>query len=124
MSNFEDYVVVDRIYFYLGIPETTGDLPEGFLFLCPQQDFLTGPPGFCWPACPAYWSLDPSGVDHLPQDESTRLGFPSFELSTCAAGYCWDASVYEGLRLFHQAKGFDPYSQDVARRLSLPLLQL
>ncbi|KAJ6462830.1 hypothetical protein C8R45DRAFT_793063, partial [Mycena sanguinolenta] len=68
-----------------------------------------------------YWSLDPSGIDCLSLDDATRLGFPSFELTATAYGCYWDSSVYEGLCQFHQAKGFDPYSQDVARHLGLPL---
>ncbi|KAJ7340668.1 hypothetical protein DFH08DRAFT_704431, partial [Mycena albidolilacea] len=39
-------------------------------------------------------------------------------------GRSWDASVYTGLRQFHQAKSFDPDSQDVARHLGHPLLEL
>ncbi|KAJ6462888.1 hypothetical protein C8R45DRAFT_778284, partial [Mycena sanguinolenta] len=71
-----------------------------------------------------YWSLDPSGTDRLSPEEATWLGFPSFRLSTSAPGHYWDASVYEGLRQFHQAKGFDSYSQDVARHLGEPLYQV
>ncbi|KAJ7804744.1 hypothetical protein B0H14DRAFT_3869068 [Mycena olivaceomarginata] len=37
---------------------------------------------------------------------------------------CWGANVYAALRQFHQAKGFDPDSQDVAWRLGYPLFQL
>jgi hypothetical protein len=36
----------------------------------------------------------------------------------------WEASVYGGLRQFHQAKGFDLDSQDLARHLGVPLYQL
>ncbi|KAJ6452822.1 hypothetical protein C8R45DRAFT_847556, partial [Mycena sanguinolenta] len=71
-----------------------------------------------------YWSLDPFGIDRLSSEDATRLGFPSFELTTNAVGSYWHASVYEGLRQFHQAKGFDPYSQDVARHLGRPLYQV
>ncbi|KAJ6462916.1 hypothetical protein C8R45DRAFT_1080519 [Mycena sanguinolenta] len=124
MSNFEHYVYLDGIQFELDISETTGDPRWGFLFLCPPEDFRTGPSFFRWPACPAYWSLDSSGVDCLSLEEATQLGFPSFELSISAAGCYWDASVYEGLCQFHQAKGFDPYSQDVARHIGLPLYQV
>ncbi|KAF7377037.1 hypothetical protein MSAN_00121800 [Mycena sanguinolenta] len=123
-SNFEDYVLVNDIYFNLNISRTTGDPPEGFLFLCPREDFRTGSSSLCWPACTAYWSLDPSGTDRLSPDDATRLGFPSFKLTTTAAGIYWDSSVYEGLRQFHQAKGFDPYSQDVARHLGYPFFRL
>ncbi|KAJ6462883.1 hypothetical protein C8R45DRAFT_1177713 [Mycena sanguinolenta] len=124
MSNFEDYVIPYHVDFYLYIPETTGDPPEGFLFLCPPEDFRTGPSSFRWPVCPAYWSLDSFSVDRLSLEEATQLGFPSFELITRAGGWYWDSSVYEGLRLFHQGKGFHPYSQDVALHLGHPLWQL
>ncbi|KAJ6462938.1 hypothetical protein C8R45DRAFT_785720, partial [Mycena sanguinolenta] len=77
-----------------------------------------------WPACAAYWSLDPSGVDRLRLQDATRLGFPSFKLIAKAYGRSWDASIYDGLRQFHEAKGFDPYSQDIARHLGYPLHQL
>ncbi|KAF7377058.1 hypothetical protein MSAN_00123900 [Mycena sanguinolenta] len=124
VSNFEDYVFVDGICFHLHVSRTTGDPPEGFLFLCPREHFQTGPSSVRFPACTAYWSLDPSGTDRLSLEEATRLGFPSFELTIEADGYSWDASVYEGLRQFHQAKGFDPYSQDVTRHLGHPFYQL
>ncbi|KAF7377175.1 hypothetical protein MSAN_00136800 [Mycena sanguinolenta] len=110
--------------FELDISETIGGPPEGFLFLCPPEDFRTGPSSFGFPACPAYWSLDPSGIDFLSPEDATRLGFPSFKLTTAVHGYSWRASVYNGLRQFHRAKGFDPYSQDLARHLKLPLYQL
>jgi hypothetical protein len=96
----------------------------GFLFLCPERDFQTGPSSFRWPACPAYWSLDSSGVERLSAEDATALGFPFISLHTEVRGRSWDTSVYAGLRLFHQAKGFDPDSQDVARHLGHALYQL
>jgi hypothetical protein len=57
-------------------------------------------------------------------EDATILGFPSIFLSTTIDGKSWDANVYTGLRQFHQAKGFDPDSQDVARLLGEPLCQL
>ncbi|KAJ7050600.1 hypothetical protein C8F01DRAFT_1178268 [Mycena amicta] len=36
----------------------------------------------------------------------------------------WDDSVYAGIRKFQRAKGFDPYTQDVARVLEHPLYNL
>jgi hypothetical protein len=57
-------------------------------------------------------------------EDATALGFPSISLSTVIRGKSWDAIVYAGLRQFHQAKGFDPESQDVARHLGQPLYQL
>jgi sRNA-binding protein len=39
-------------------------------------------------------------------------------------GNSWDPGVYAGLRKFHQLKGFDPESEDVARHLGYPIYQL
>jgi hypothetical protein len=104
-------------YFQLKVSGTTEDPPRGFLFLCPEEDFHVGPSSFCWPVCPAYWSLDPSGVNRLSLEEATRHGFPH----TTIDGWYWDGIVYTGLRHFHQAKGFDPDSQEVAKHLRYPL---
>jgi hypothetical protein len=117
-------VVVEDIYFHLLISATSTDPPRGFLFLCPETDFQTGQSLFRGPQCPAYWSLDPSGVEHLSVDDATALGFPTISLSTEVYGLSWDASVYAALRQFHQAKGFDPESQDVAHHRGAKLYQL
>ncbi|KAJ7366410.1 hypothetical protein DFH08DRAFT_678573, partial [Mycena albidolilacea] len=71
-----------------------------------------------------YWSLNPSGVDRLTPEEATQLGFPTFRCTTEVVGCSWDASVYEGLRKFHQAKGFDSDTQDLAWHLGHPLYEL
>jgi hypothetical protein len=101
----------------------TKDAPPGYLFLCPENDLQTEASSFRWPHCAAYWSVDPVGVQCLSQDEATELGFPSIQLSTTLELQSWDASVYAGLRQFHQAKGFDPDSQDVARHRGYPLFR-
>ncbi|KAJ7868451.1 hypothetical protein B0H13DRAFT_2064236, partial [Mycena leptocephala] len=46
------------------------------------------------------------------------------KLTIHAWGRSWDASAYTGVRQFHQGKGFDPDSQDVARHLGYPLYEL
>jgi hypothetical protein len=112
------------VYFGLKVPGTTEELPAGFLFLSPRKDFKTGPSSYRWPDFPAYWSLNPSGVDRLTLEEATQLGFPTFQCTTEVVGRSWDASVYEGLRKFHQAKGFDPDTQELARHLEHPLFEL
>ncbi|KAJ7226517.1 hypothetical protein C8J57DRAFT_203180 [Mycena rebaudengoi] len=125
-SNFEDYMYVAGVSFKveIGPPDITKRLPEGFLFLCPPTDFQTGSSSLCWPDFPAYWSLDPQGAERLSTKDATQLGFPSIVLITEVCGYSWDKSVYAGLRQFHQAKGFNPDSQEVARYLGESLYQL
>ncbi|KAJ6586077.1 hypothetical protein B0H19DRAFT_915425, partial [Mycena capillaripes] len=71
-----------------------------------------------------YWSLDPSGGVRLTTEEARRLGFPPIQYTTKVYLYSWDTSVYSGLRQFHQTKGFDPDSLDVARYLGYPYFQL
>ncbi|KAJ7319396.1 hypothetical protein DFH08DRAFT_942312 [Mycena albidolilacea] len=127
MSNFNDYGATSSCYyvfFKLEVSGTTKEPPAGFLFLCPQKDFKTSPSSFHWPDCPAYWSLDPSGTDRLGIEEAIWAGFPAFWLTTTLLGHSWDTGVYEGLRKFHQGKGFDSNSLDLARHLQYPLYEL
>ncbi|KAJ7506370.1 hypothetical protein B0H11DRAFT_1903746 [Mycena galericulata] len=123
-SSYEDYAIIDSIHFWLRILEPTQTPPKGYLFICPSKDLKTGPSSLQWPDCPAYWSLDPLGAERLSTDEAMHLGFPSIELETRVYRRYWDASVYAGLRKFHEGKGFDPESQDVAQHLGLPLYKL
>jgi hypothetical protein len=115
---------VDGIGFAIQISGSSRTPPEGYLFLCPTKDLQIGPHTYRWPACPAYWSLDPSRVARLNTEEADDLGFPAMQLKTEIMGYSWDLSVYAGLRQFHQAKGFNPDTQDLARHLCYPLYQL
>jgi hypothetical protein len=108
-TSFADYTV-----FKLEVSATTKEPPAGFLFLCPLEDFKTSPSSFHWPDSPVFWSLDPSGADWLTLEEATQLGFPAFRRVTQLWGKYWEVSVYEGLQKFHQAKGFDPYTQDLS----------
>ncbi|KAF7353268.1 hypothetical protein MSAN_01514700 [Mycena sanguinolenta] len=119
----EDYVCIDDLQFHLRITDER-DIPEGYLFVCPPQDFRTGiePHAhlYQWPTCPAYWSLHPSGADRLRTEDAKNLGFPAIHIETSVQGWSWDRSVYQGLRRFHEGKGFDPDSGEVARRLEYP----
>ncbi|KAJ7017087.1 hypothetical protein C8F04DRAFT_480958 [Mycena alexandri] len=122
--NLDNYVFVHTVAFGLTIPTIKEGMPPGYLFLCPEKSFETGPWSFKWPDCPAYWSLDPSGAERLSVEDAASLGFPPLQLSTMVEGQSWDDSVYTGLNQFHRDKGFDPESQDVARHLGEPLYQV
>ncbi|KAJ7168984.1 hypothetical protein C8R46DRAFT_243372 [Mycena filopes] len=123
-SHLDAYVLVDSVGFILSISGPSTTPPPGYLFVCPIEAFKIGPSTFKWPDCPAYWSLDPSGIDRLSTEEATQLRFPSMELRTTIKGRSWDSSVYAGLGQFHEAKGFDPDSQDLARHLGHPLYRV
>ncbi|KAF8214582.1 hypothetical protein K438DRAFT_1801714 [Mycena galopus ATCC 62051] len=121
---FSLYVAGVSFNVEIGPLDMTKKPPEGFLFLAPPTDFQTGSSSLCWPDFPAYWSLDPQGAEPLSMKDARQLGFPSIVLTTEVRGYSWDKTVYAGLRQFHQAKGFDPDSQEVARYLGESLYQL
>jgi hypothetical protein len=100
-------------------------IPQGYLFLCPLTELQSDrPTRMCLPACPAYWSLKPSGAQPLSTDEAERLGFPTIELIMEVQGMYLVGSSYSGLRQLYQGKGFDACSQDVARKLGYPLYQV
>jgi hypothetical protein len=112
------------MYFKVQISATPKDGPSGYLFLCPRSDFHVGKSVFGWPDCAAYWSRDPLGLERLSTNEAMRFGFPSIKLKRSVYIRSWDADVYAGLRQFHQGKGFNPDSQDIARHLGHPLFQV
>jgi hypothetical protein len=118
-------VFVTQINYHLNIFGSKESTPTGYLFLCPLADLELDVPGqFRLPECPSHWSLDPSGVEHLTTEGAKALGFPIIQVEMWAEGYSWDGSVYVGLHQFHEGKGFDPDSQDVARHLGYPLFCL
>ncbi|KAJ7025700.1 hypothetical protein C8F04DRAFT_132456, partial [Mycena alexandri] len=123
-SGFEDYLLVDDVYFEIQISAPTAPLPPGFLFVCPVKNFGIGLSSFKWPDCPAYWSRDPLGKERLSAEEARSIGLPAIQRSMTFIGLSWDASVYGGLRQIHRAKGFDPDRQDVVRLLRDTLFQL
>ncbi|KAJ7472515.1 hypothetical protein FB451DRAFT_298287 [Mycena latifolia] len=124
-SNHDDYIFVHGVSYDLRLYETGDSIPSGYLFLCPSVDLQSDNPSyFRHPECPAYWSLDPSGVEQLGMEEAEQLGFPSFEFTMTAYANSWDENIYAGIRKFHEARGFDPDSLDVALELGYPLLQL
>ncbi|KAJ6518417.1 hypothetical protein DFH09DRAFT_1373442 [Mycena vulgaris] len=103
----------------------TSSIPPGYLFLCPLRDLPSEIPShFRLPSCPAYWSLDPSGAERLSTQGVEELGFPGLEFKMEVLASSWDESVYTGIRKFHEAKGYDRYSQDVAQELGCPLYQV
>ncbi|KAF7378445.1 hypothetical protein MSAN_00271500 [Mycena sanguinolenta] len=123
-SNYNDYVLIHSIEFSLSISIPKQNPPNGYLFLCSPTDFKIGPNSFRWPDFPAYWSLDPWGKEPLSVEEASTLGFPPIERITEVDGTFWDNAVYAGQRKFHEGKGFDPDSQEVALELGYPLYEL
>ncbi|KAK7006280.1 hypothetical protein R3P38DRAFT_1705584 [Favolaschia claudopus] len=126
-SDFHRYAILDEISFNITLDDSdvyTFNDPEGYLLLCPTRDLKLGSNSFQWPECPAYWSLDPDGMERLTSDAARELGFPTIATETQAHFRSWDDIVYGGLREFHSGKGFDSESLDVAIHLRAPLYEL
>ncbi|KAJ7724016.1 hypothetical protein B0H16DRAFT_329679 [Mycena metata] len=106
-------------------PTTRSSCPsQGWLFVCPDAQLHSGPCSFRWPDCAAYWSHDPFGTVRLSPEEAEEAGFPLITLELMVRGDSWDSIDYAELWKFHQAKGFAPDSQEIARHLGHPLYQL
>jgi hypothetical protein len=117
--------LVYGIDYSLQLSGATDHLFFGYLFLCPLAELQAEDPTcFQIPAQPAYWSLDPSGVNRLSGEVAEDLGFPAIHMQMCAFVRSWNASVYDGICQFQKAKGFDPYSQEVALELGHSLVHL
>ncbi|KAF8214543.1 hypothetical protein K438DRAFT_881727 [Mycena galopus ATCC 62051] len=124
-SNLDDYFLVNNMRSCLHLLGPIENLPPGYLFLCPLAEFETDlPECFTIPDCTAYWSVDPSGAERLSADEARTLGLPEIHSRTEVLIKYWDCSDYDGICQFHKAKGFDPYSQDVAIELGYPVFQV
>ncbi|KAJ6464493.1 hypothetical protein C8R45DRAFT_500827 [Mycena sanguinolenta] len=126
VANVESYVCIHHVQFSLQIAGKC-HIPEGYLFICSSRDFRNGTENvnlYQWPACPAYWSLNPSGADRLSTEDARIIGFPAIHIETRISGYSWDHSIYKGLRRFHEGKGLDPESREIARQLGYPLYEV
>ncbi|KAF7377034.1 hypothetical protein MSAN_00121500 [Mycena sanguinolenta] len=117
VSNFEDYGLTAFEFSWTALTFT-------FMFRKPQETLPRASYSYVHDktSAPARSQTVGQLAPHI--EEATALGYPSFKLTTRAWGYSWDTSVYDGLRQFHEAKGFDPYSQDVARHLGYLFFRL
>ncbi|KAJ7821205.1 hypothetical protein B0H14DRAFT_1335823 [Mycena olivaceomarginata] len=77
-SRLENYVFVRGIQFTLRLLRHTYNThePDGYLFVCPPENFRTGPDAFQWPGCPAYWSHDPAGATASAPRRQQSSDFP------------------------------------------------
>ncbi|KAJ6555908.1 hypothetical protein B0H19DRAFT_1292742 [Mycena capillaripes] len=75
-----------------------------------MENFRTGPFSFRWPECPAYWSLDPLGLERLTAEEATELGFPSLRLNTTVLTQSWD--ILNAAPAFRSQPGYPNATRD------------
>ncbi|KAK6972232.1 hypothetical protein R3P38DRAFT_3378790 [Favolaschia claudopus] len=126
-SDCDRYVVVEEIDLTIKLrrrKKRCNTSPEGYLFLCPSEYLVAGPASVKIPERPWYWSLDPYGVEKLNEEKANELGFPTIQPDITIWAKKWRRFAYNGLIQFHEGKGLDPYSQDVAIELKEPLFEL
>ncbi|KAF8177469.1 hypothetical protein K438DRAFT_1978450 [Mycena galopus ATCC 62051] len=118
---------INSISYMCTFSPTSGNIPHGYLFLCPLADLSTFSDDrlhFRYPDTPGFWSLHPDGTNPLSRQEAQSLGFPLIELRIRVAGHAWNDTAYAALLRFHLGKRFGGESQDVARHLGYPLYEL
>ncbi|KAJ7792748.1 hypothetical protein B0H13DRAFT_2515789, partial [Mycena leptocephala] len=67
-----------------------------------------------------YWAFDPVGLNQLTHDMVEDFGLPTVGFRIDLLGGGWDERDYDMIREFHVAKGFNPYTQDVAIAMGYP----
>ncbi|KAK6966768.1 hypothetical protein R3P38DRAFT_3152229 [Favolaschia claudopus] len=113
--------VVTGVNVHARIHPSKPSISEAILFIPPRSAFLT-PDGtrLQYPAEQPYW-FDTWHQESLSADKAERLGLPVIELSIDFESVYLDKSTLELIRAFHQGKGFDPDSQNIAKHLGHPL---
>ncbi|KAJ7714609.1 hypothetical protein B0H16DRAFT_1807753 [Mycena metata] len=71
-----------------------------------------------------YWSLDPLGKTRLTQEESDSLGLPRLQFGFFTTAHFWHDYQYSALCAFWQARGLNPYSNDIAELLGSTLVEV
>ncbi|KAJ7902920.1 hypothetical protein B0H13DRAFT_2026042 [Mycena leptocephala] len=123
-DSLERFGLVVRITITLMLEGNITGLLPGFLFLyCPSPRHST-PAKSQDSSSIAYWSLDRTGRWRLSPEDARSLGFPAIKADVGVHVKSWDSTVYLFLRQFHEGKGFDPDSEDVARHLGLAPVSL
>ncbi|KAF8156376.1 hypothetical protein K438DRAFT_350978 [Mycena galopus ATCC 62051] len=114
----------DTEFRYLLRPE--GTLRRAYLFPSPIRVRCQGPrTGIKFPGTDHfYWSLDPSGVPRMSQDECDRNGLLRWKFQFVPTGYLWHDYHYNAIREFSEVRGVDPYGNTVAQLVGLPLAQV
>ncbi|KAJ7223415.1 hypothetical protein GGX14DRAFT_387734 [Mycena pura] len=72
---------------HVKVSQPEDNIPRGFIFLCPMSDIRMENNTVLQDLdSVAYWSLDPSGIEHLSTEDASDLGYPSIELKMTARG--------------------------------------
>ncbi|KAK6977201.1 kinase-like protein [Favolaschia claudopus] len=119
-SALDTFALVVRITISVVLEEIDRRLiPRGFLFLYCPSGWHSTPVSSARPDSMAFWSLDSVGQHRLSWEEAKALGFPTINANIEVHLKSWDSTTYLFLRQFHEEKGFNPNSEEVANCLGL-----
>ncbi|KAJ7238621.1 hypothetical protein C8J57DRAFT_1246324 [Mycena rebaudengoi] len=102
-SNYENYGLIDCVEYWI-------------YWAVLLQSSIIQPARYTGP------SIHPV-ISAWTQRRQKKLVSYHFKLHMSVMAHSWDELVYAGIREFHQAKAFDPYSQGLARELGYPLFE-
>ncbi|KAJ8080092.1 hypothetical protein PM082_016920 [Marasmius tenuissimus] len=74
-----------------------------------------------------YWSVDPDGSSRMSEAQCMALGLPCFcrtRVRPVCHGWQWKVEIYDLVRRWQEAKGFDPTTTDFARSMGYPIVEM
>ncbi|KAK7452718.1 hypothetical protein VKT23_012119 [Stygiomarasmius scandens] len=71
-----------------------------------------------------YWSFDPAGGHRIPSWVAEALGFPELAQLIWYRPSIFEDYQYEATRQFQELRGYDPLTQEFARKHGLPLIDI
>ncbi|KAF7332775.1 hypothetical protein MKEN_00161200 [Mycena kentingensis (nom. inval.)] len=99
--------------------EPTPEMPTAFLFLAPPDTVFLPTTNI---QRLAYWSLRADGEERLTARQAERLQLPPIQIEASIRGERYSEQNYEEVRAVHEARGFNPYTCEIANSLGYPLL--
>ncbi|KAJ8080005.1 hypothetical protein PM082_016831 [Marasmius tenuissimus] len=103
--------------------------PPYYLFIIqPPRLPDTTPDVAVWSGAPAeslyYWSADPNGDSRMSDMQCIGLALPCFRPFVDWSPVSWKSEVYDFMRQWQVAKGFDPLTTDFARSMRYPVVDI
>ncbi|KAK1227725.1 hypothetical protein PQX77_009276 [Marasmius sp. AFHP31] len=105
--------------------------PPYYLFILPPPQLPDKAPDVAsWIQAPAessyYWSADPDGKSRMSKAHYMALGLPCFDksISRSIGPRVWKAEIYDLVRQWQEAKGYDPTTTDFVRSMGYPIVEI
>ena len=103
----------------LAVQRGQDQLQPIYLIVLPPRGVYTMSDLSCWADGKThYWSYDKDGLSEIPDVECDRMRLPGrLDFQVQLASYTWPKYIYDAMRKWQTARGFDPNTTDFARHL-------